>query len=240
MGNRNVVRRRVQQQAQQDNEEVANDSEEDDEADKGKLKMPDGKIGAKKRAKLEAKAEKRAQKEAMDLEREQKKKRELQEMEERKRQNDKELEEERLQLETEKKAQEEKERKEYEEYLKMKEAFSVEEEGYDELEEDQMRNLLQEFVEYIKTNKVVVLESLASHFRLKTAKAIDRIRELQANGTLTGVLDDRGKFIYISQAEFNAVAKFVKRRGRVSIAELAESSNILIDLNPKNSDVLVH
>ena len=48
---------------------------------------------------------------------------------------------------------------------------------------------------------------------------------------LPGVVDDRGKFIYISPDELEAVAKFIKQRGRVSIAELAESSNKLINLN---------
>jgi hypothetical protein len=49
---------------------------------------------------------------------------------------------------------------------------------------------------------------------------------------LAGVVDDRGKFIYISPEELEAVARFVKQRGRVSIVELAESSNQLINLNP--------
>lgn len=55
---------------------------------------------------------------------------------------------------------------------------------------------------------------------------------MQADGILSGVIDDRGKFIYISKKELEAVAKFVKQRGRVSIAELAEHSNNLINLNP--------
>lgn len=55
---------------------------------------------------------------------------------------------------------------------------------------------------------------------------------------LPGVVDDRGKFIYISPDELEAVAKFVKQRGRVSIAELAESSNKLINLNPNISKSL--
>ena len=49
---------------------------------------------------------------------------------------------------------------------------------------------------------------------------------------LTGVTDDRGKFIYISQSELESVAKFVKQRGRVSISELAENSQKLITLTP--------
>lgn len=47
-----------------------------------------------------------------------------------------------------------------------------------------------------------------------------------------GVVDDRGKFIYISQEELEAVAKFVKQRGRVSLTELVENSNQLINLTP--------
>ena len=60
--------------------------------------------------------------------------------------------------------------------------------------------------------------------------AIDRIVELQKDGRISGVIDDRGKFIFISEEELKAVAKFIKQQGRVSIAELAENSNHLINL----------
>lgn len=46
------------------------------------------------------------------------------------------------------------------------------------------------------------------------------------------MIDDRGKFIYITMEELEAVAKFIRQNGRVSIAELAESSNRLITLDP--------
>ena len=68
--------------------------------------------------------------------------------------------------------------------------------------------------------------------------AINRVNDLMEEGRLTGVMDDRGKFIYITQEELEAVAKFIKQRGRVSITELAESSNLLINLNPDNKDVM--
>lgn len=84
----------------------------------------------------------------------------------------------------------------------------------------------------LQQNKVVVIEDLAAHFKLKTQAAIDRIATLQAEGHLTGVVDDRGKFIYISQQELENVAKFIKQRGRVSITDLVESSNQLINLVP--------
>lgn len=88
------------------------------------------------------------------------------------------------------------------------------------------------FFYYSQAQKVVLLEDLAGHFKIKTQAAIDRISDLQSSGDLTGVIDDRGKFIYISQKELEDVAKFIKQRGRVSITDLAESSNDLINLTP--------
>lgn len=41
------------------------------------------------------------------------------------------------------------------------------------------------------------------------------------------------QFIYISWAEMEAVASFIKHRGRVAIAELAAKSDTLIDLELK-------
>lgn len=217
---------------EEDNNGEVND-DEDDTSDK--VEVPDYKMGAKKRAKLAAKAEKKIQRETAERDREERKKREQLLQEERDKQAEKERAEELRAEEAEKKAREEKERREHEEYLKMKESFSIEEEGYDQENEKDKENLLQEFINYIKQNKVLILEDLAAHFGLKTTSVVERIQELQANGNLTGVIDDRGKFIYISEDELQTVAKFVRQRGRVSIAELVENSNNLISLTPVKS-----
>ena len=50
-------------------------------------------------------------------------------------------------------------------------------------------------------------------------------------------MDDRGKFIYISQQELEDVARYVKQRGRVAITELAEASSTLISLNSSEPEV---
>ena len=226
-------RRRMQQQQQQNQNqepEVARANENNDE-NQAEDKDIDSKIGAKKRAKLEAKAEKKVQREAQEREREQRKKREQALQEERDKQSQKEREDEKRREEAEKREREEKEQREHEEYLKMKEAFSVEEEGFDK-DDGENQNLLQEFVSHIKESKVVILEDLALRFNLKTSSVVERIRDLQTEGILSGVIDDRGKFIYISRKELEAVATFVKQRGRISISELVEHSNRLIDLNP--------
>lgn len=216
-------------------EEENRQVDEDNDGPDDKIELPDHKIGTKKRAKLAAKAEKKLQREAVEREREERKKREHLLQEERDKQAEKERAEELRAEEAEKKAREEKEKKEYEEYLKMKEAFNIEEEGYEQENKECEGNLLQEFLVYIKQNKVLVLEDLAAHFGLKTASVVERIQELQANGNLTGVIDDRGKFIYISEGELQSIAKFVRQRGRISITELAENSNNLINLTPVKS-----
>ena len=226
------VRRRNVQEEPEPEEELDRgeaDNQSDNEED-STSKIPSGKIGKKKLEKLQAKADRKVQLEAEMREREERKKRLEKEEEERKMLEEKEKEEERKREEEEQKRREEKERKEYEEYLKLKEAFQVEEEGYDENPEENEENRLETFIQYIKDTKVVLLEDLAAHFKMKTQDAIDRVTTLVEEEKLTGVIDDRGKFIYISQDELQAVAKFVTQRGRVSIVELAENSNKLISL----------
>ncbi len=79
------------------------------------------------------------------------------------------------------------------------------------------------------------MDELASHFKLKTPEVVERIKTLVADETLTGVIDDRGKFIYITMEELLGVAKFINQRGRVSVQELAEYSNKLIRLEPEET-----
>ncbi|XP_032688826.1 DDRGK domain-containing protein 1-like isoform X2 [Odontomachus brunneus] len=218
------------QQHEEDNRIV-----EDNEDTHDKIEVPDYRLGAKKRAKLAAKAEKKLQREAAERDREERKKREQLAQEEKDKQAERERTEQLRTEEAERKAREEKEKREHEEYLKMKEAFSIEEEGYQDQNKEDEENLLQEFIQYIKQNKVLVLEDLAAHFGLKTVSVVERIQELQTNDRLTGVIDDRGKFIYISEDELHAVVRFIRQRGRVSIAELVENSNNLINLAPIKS-----
>lgn len=197
----------------------------------------DGKIGAKKARKLEMKAEKKAQREAEIEEREEKKKRDALLEAERKKDAEKRKLEDAARAEEERLKKEEQERKEYEEYLQLKSTFVVEESGeVGILTEEESQSLLQQFIDFVKTSKVVQLEDLGAKFNLKTQEAIDRLEHLLGEGRLTGVMDDRGKFIYISEDELAEVAKFIKRSGRISIADLAESSNALINMSGSTSE----
>ncbi|CAL9121288.1 unnamed protein product [Musa textilis] len=120
------------------------------------------------------------------------------------------------------------------EFEKWKGEFSVDAEGTTEIEtQDDNQGLLANFVEYIKKQKCVPLEDLAAEFKLRTQDCINRIMTLESMGRLSGVMDDRGKYIYISPEEMRAVADYIKRQGRVSISHLASKSNQFIDLEPK-------
>lgn len=120
------------------------------------------------------------------------------------------------------------------EFEKWKGEFSIDAEGATESDmQDGSQDLLSNFVDYIKSQKCLPLEDLAAEFKLKTQECINRIASLESMGRLSGVMDDRGKYIYISQEEMKAVADYIKRQGRVSIAHLASKSNQFIDLEPK-------
>ncbi|GIY90438.1 DDRGK domain-containing protein 1 [Caerostris darwini] len=233
--NRNV-RARMRAAASRPAEEEEGEDDEDMLADD--ISLPEGKIGAKKRKKLELKAEKRRDRERELEEREERKQRQKL-LDERKKLEDlKQQEEEQKREEEEKALKEEQERKEQEEYLKLKESFAIEEEGFDQEESIEEGNKFQEFIDYIKSQKVVLMEDLASRFKLKTQEAIDRVQELLAQEWLVGVIDDRGKFIYITKEELESVAQFIRQRGRVSIAELVDCSNSLINLAPDSPETV--
>ncbi|XP_037782331.1 DDRGK domain-containing protein 1-like isoform X2 [Penaeus monodon] len=239
VGNRAVANRnaRARMRAAARRRDDSDVEEEEEPEIESEIALPEGKIGKKKLAKLQAKAERRATREAEERERAEKKEREERAAEERKKIEEQKAEEEAKRLEQEEKEREERRIREHEEYLKMKVMFEVEEEGFDDnVDETKEKDLVAKFVQFIQDEKVVVLEELAARFSLKTKDAIDRVTELQKNGTLTGVIDDRGKFIYISQEELQDVVKFIKQRGRISVSELAESSNKLITLTPVNRE----
>lgn len=162
------------------------------------------KKGAKHAAKLEAKEEKRAQNEAMKKERAEAKEKQEEEWAEQDRLKAEEAEQERREEEERAAVLEEKRKAEQEAYDAMKEDFEIEEEGEVNTDEqlDKEADLLSKFVEHIKVKKIVYLEELASNFSLKTQDCIDRIKQLLEDEILSGVIDDRGKFIYVTRVGF--------------------------------------
>ncbi|XP_022734911.1 DDRGK domain-containing protein 1 [Durio zibethinus] len=212
-------------------EETADGSDEEDEAD--------GYYEAKTSKKKEKKQQEReAQRRAEETARESRQTK-LDRYAEMRRRKDEEHEAEERRLEEEAEARKAKEEEAAAlEFEKWKGEFSVDAEGTTENEvQDGSQDLLSNFVEYIKNHKCIPLEDLAAEFKLRTQECINRITSLESMGRLSGVMDDRGKYIYISLEEMQAVADYIKRQGRVSISHLASKSNQFIDLEPKVQSV---
>jgi hypothetical protein len=65
---------------------------------------------------------------------------------------------------------------------------------------------------------------------------VDRVQKLLEQKRLSGVTDDRGKFIHITEAEYMQIAKFIKAKGRVSRADILKEANRIVRMGPKASD----
>ncbi|CAN0091456.1 unnamed protein product [Lampetra planeri] len=204
---RNLRHRRDAQRLAQQQQLMHRDEEggaewEGDSGDSEEEEVGGGKMGAKKQRKLQMKQEKKSQREAEEADREERRRMEAARDEQRKKEEARERDSEERQAVEELRAKEEEERREQEEYLKLRAAFVVEEEGMlDEATEQESQNQLQEFIDFIKASKVVLMEDLASHFAMRTQDAVSRVQDLMADGNLSGVLDDRGKFIYVTEEE---------------------------------------
>lgn len=135
----------------------------------------------------------------------------------------------------EKKQADEKERKEQEEFEKWKDLFTVEAQGEDNGDTIEA-GAVQKFIDHIKLRKVVALEDLAADFKMRTSVAIDRLKELEHQGRITGIFDDRGKFVYITPEEMSEMAKWLKSKGRINRADLVAACNKIVRLNPTDED----
>lgn len=187
-----------------------------------------GRVKKKKEANREARREAR---EARLAQLQEMREREERREELRREQEEEEERREREREEEERKQREEKEMREREEYEEWKGLFEVEETGEDAVTAEEDEGMMERFCEYVREGKMVVLEEMAAEFGLKTEAVVDRLVKLEESGGISGVFDDRGKFIYVSREEMEAVADFIHSRGRVSIQDLARESTRLLHLD---------
>ena len=134
--------------------------------------------------------------------------------------------------------EEKKQKRSLEEQNQWEGGMGIEEEGEYEEEDSVLGPMADEdvaadFIAKVKTDKVTLLEPLAAHFNTTVERCVTAIETFQANGTLPGVFDERGKFIHITESEYEAVAAFIEKRGRLSINDLASHSAGLVDLSCK-------
>jgi len=212
------------------------DIEADTTTSTGKKK----KVGKKKLEKLERKQEKAAAREAQIAMQEERKKKDSAYEEARRQREDEREAKRKKQEDEETKKREEEKKKDDEVYEQWKELITVETTGSGESDAAQeSQGLLDEFISYIKNNKVVVLEELRAEFKLTTQDVVNRIQALESVGRITGILDDRGKYIYISDSEMDNLAAWLKQRGRVSISDVVNQANKIINLATQNKKLSI-
>ena len=114
--------------------------------------------------------------------------------------------------------------------------FSIEEAGDKQEEDKEFENKLQVFIDFIQVRKVVMFEDLAAEFSMSSKDVIDRIQRLVESGRLSGITDDRGKFIHITEQEFESVARYIKTKGRVNKSDLLMECNKIVRMQPRAED----
>jgi len=153
-----------------------------------------------------------------------------QEIHERKQKQKEEAERQRQEEEELERLREERKKKEQEEYDALKGEFEVAGEGSMSHDKQFFEEQTEQLIEMVTQTKVIYLEDLAAKFNVPPQDIADKLMSLESQGRITGIIDERGKFIYITQQELNNIAKFINNRGRVSISEIAYESNKLVTL----------
>lgn len=207
------------------------DDDEDDDVPHGPIDPRDKKAmrKAEKAAARAARAQVRAQQEAADSHRKSKEDKYAAKREAREAEREV-AEREAAALEAQR--AEEQRKKDAAEFDEWKDMFTVSGSGSVAESEDASEDLLEEFVQTIRQRKVVILDELGAQYHMKTPQVIERIQQMEAAGRITGVFDDRGKFLHITIDEMDAITKWMNRRGRVTIEEIVAEANKIIDLNP--------
>jgi len=132
------------------------------------------------------------------------------------------------------KMKEDKEKKEAEEFAKWEKMFQVKEEGVSK--EEFNEKVITEFINYVKLRKVVSLEDIAGTFKISSKEVVNRLNDLEACGRICGVIDDRGKYIFITDKELSNIEKYFLNKGRVSKSDLVTQCNKLIRFEPTDED----
>ena len=141
-------------------------------------------------------------------------------------------EEEEKKLEEElKRVQEEQKKKEDEIYNQWKDMMKLGEEGEEKMD-FKNEEVINKFLDYIKIRKVVSLEDLSGTFKLSTNDIVLKLNQFENEGRILGIIDDRGKYIYITEKEIGLIEKMFMNRGRISKTDLIKECNRIIRFEP--------
>ena len=98
------------------------------------------------------------------------------------------------------KLKEEQKKKEEDEFNKWKDFMVVQDEGEENVDINS-EDLINDLINYIKIRKLVSLEDLSGEFKLNANDLVDRLKHLENQSRICGIIDDRGKYIYMTEKE---------------------------------------
>ena len=219
---------------QQNNNNINNNNQNNNE---NVQNNPDSfkKLTKKEQIKMQKKQEKMQQRENIRLMLEEKKKKQLEKEAELLRKEKLKEEEEKKEQELLKQVEEEKKKKSDEEYDQWKDLIKVGEEGEEGMDFTK-EEVINKFLDYIKIRKVVSLEDISGTFKLNPNDIVMKLNQYEKEGRIMGIIDDRGKYIYLTEKEMALIEKMLINRGRISKADLIKECNRLIRFEPTEQD----
>lgn len=101
----------------------------------------------------------------------------------------------------------------YKAYKKLTESFIIEKEG-SMLDHDQVST--KDFINFIIWKKMTNIVELSVKFGLPHKEVVDRIHQLEAQERLFGIFDERGRYLYITDSEVDALERYIHKSGRIN------------------------
>ena len=134
-----------------------------------------------------------------------------------------------------KKVKEEQKKKEDDIYNQWKDQIKIGEEGEEKMDFSNEK-IINEFLDYIKIRKVISLEDLSGTFKLSPNDLVEKLNFFEKEGRILGIIDDRGKYIYITEKEMSMIEKMFLNRGRINKKDFIKECNRLIRFEPNEQD----
>ena len=82
----------------------------------------------------------------------------------------------------------------------------------------------------LRKHKLLLLEDLSHKFKLSTKELVDKIKELENKGQISGIFDERGKYLVIEDSEWCAIKNYINARGRVKKTDIMSECAKLIKI----------
>ncbi|EDO05545.1 DDRGK domain family protein [Babesia bovis T2Bo] len=193
------------------------------EASSNEVESDSRSLTVKQRKKQELKEAKRQQRALIDEERKEKEK--LKQQRDDLREKRREEKERQRQEEEEKRAA-----KAQEAYEAIASEFVVEQEGT--IQDHEVFDV-EDFINFVIEKKMTTIVELAAKFDLDHKVVASRLNDLELQGRLFGLLDERGRYLYISDSELDALDHYINKEGRIDkYTGLTSFCNATISMAP--------